>query len=798
MGDGVIGGEAKPRRVKRLSLASLAVTCALAAIVAGAGAEDTTESSTFGSDGIASQSLGIHYEETEISNLQPRADGDLVLQRDRQVEAYLADGAPDASVQTRRVSPYRRVFPLAGGKSLVLGDSGLTRINPDGGVDTSFGGDGTVEPPFDPEAAAELPSGKLVLASAEVGGIHTFFANASIGLLNPDGSVERGLGTKGVLTVSLPVAEENSYVPEIALTGDGGALVVGGGFLLELQADGTPNPSFGSHGLVSELPRLVGGHVLTDGSVEAVGYASGASDGDLVVLRYTAAGKPDPTFGTNGIRSFDLGGEEVARVASWAADGSVVVGGSVRTPGSCPSSDNCQEEPILAAFDATGNLDPGFGAGGVLRFPTLAGEPDWYPGGGVTGLARRPDGSIVAAGTAPPERTVAYLAFASPAGALLSSIGEGGIVRLRQPVPAAQTVVGLAPLANGKLLAAGTTDVGVEDAPVLIRYAADGSLDRTFGDGSGYVTAGEARFATGFAVNSSGQALIGTYGYPHSQLLLRRAADGAPVRAFGSDGVVRLPGRDWIEDLDFAADGGAIVAGTYDRNSTGEPGMVLRFRPDGRPDPGFGHRGSVGLQLPDGEKVKAKALATAPGGRILVGGLVGHRFAITSLLPNGKPDPRFGTGGWSLAPVAGGPRAVTIRRAGSRIYLAGLVHLGEQPQVVLMRLRENGRLDRSFGRHGRLTAMISKSARPMAIVPTRDGVLVVLSGGPRPLLTFGHDGKVRRDWPGSHSRFVSNVRAAASGGKLFLGWNGYSYATGSKVFYGRDVYHLARRPLNAR
>jgi hypothetical protein len=25
---------------------------------------------------------------------------------------------------------------------------------------------------------------------------------------------------------------------------------------------------------------------------------------------------------------------------------------------------------------------------------------------------------------------------------------------------------------------------------------------------------------------------------------------------------------------------------------------------------------------------------------------------------------------------------------------------------------------------------------------------------------------------------------------------GYSYATGSQVFYGRDVFHLARRPLN--
>jgi uncharacterized delta-60 repeat protein len=793
-----MGGEARQHRGKRLVLALPAMVCVQAAIVAGAGAENTTESSTFGSDGIASQSLGTHYEETEISNLQPRADGGLVLQRGRQVEAYLADGAPDAAVQTRRVSQYRRVFPLADGKSLVLGTSGLTRLNPDGGVDTSFGGNGTIKPPFDPEAAAELPSGKLVLARADVTGIHTFFADAGIGLLNSDGSVDGGLGTKGVLTVSLPVVEENSYVPEIAITGDGGALVVGGGFLLELRADGTPNPGFGSHGLAGELPRLVGGHVLADGSVEAVGYASGSSGDELVVLRYTAAGAPDSAFGAAGARRFDLGGEAVARVASWAADGSVVVGGSVRVPGSCPSSDNCEEEPILAAFDPAGNLDPGFGTGGVLRLRTLAGEPDWYPGGGVTGLVRRPDGSIVAAGTAPPERTVAYLAFASPAGALLSGIGEEGIVRLRQPVPATQKVVGLVPLANGKLLAAGTTDVGIEDAPVLIRYTAGGSLDPSFGGGAGYVAAGRSGSAMGFATDGSGQVLMGSYGYPRSSLLRLSASDGAPVRSFGSEGAVLLPRRVRVAALGLARDGDAVVLGIHDVAGTAEPGVVLRYHPDGKPDPAFGHNGRLPLRLPGGRKVEGKALISGTRERILVGGMVGRRFAIACLLPDGRAAPRFGAGGWSLASAGGGAKSLTLSRAGSHVYLAGVAGSEEHLHLVLMRFGDDGRLDPAFGRHGRFTAPISKPAQPKAIVPTRNGVLVVLGGGPRPLITFDRDGRVRRDWPGPHPRFVSDVRAAVSRGELFLGWNGYSYATGSTVFHGRDVYYLSRRSLRSR
>jgi uncharacterized delta-60 repeat protein len=774
----------------RLVLALAAVACVLAAIAALAAADDTTETTTFGADGIATQSLGVHFEETQFLSVEARSDGGLVGQRDQQLESYLADGTPDPAVPPQPVSYDRRVFPLAGGKSLVAAESTLTRVNADGSVDPSFGGTGTIKMPPGVQAAAELPSGKVLVAGVASGGTHGIINTLTAALVNPDGSIDQGVGTKGFLTLSLPSNVSVGGVSEIALTSGGGALVFGGTFMLDLRADGSPNPGFGSAGLVTELPNLVGGRVLSDDSIEAVGSGRGPDGGDLIVLRYTAAGTPNLGFGANGQRSLDLGAEEEAHDALWAADGSVVVGGSSTEFGGCgDNEESCGEVPILVGFAPNVSLDPGFGEGGILRLTALAGAPTGYPGCGVVALTRRPDGSTVAAGCAPPRRTIAFLAAISPAGALLPGFGEGGIVRVRRPVPAIQVVAGLARLADGKLLAAGTTDVGFDSQPVLVRYGADGGLDGSFGAGAGYVALGGSHFASGFAANASGQALVGISGYPHSQILLRDA-DGAPVPTFGAGGTVQLPKYVRVEALGFAADGGAIVVGSRDVAGDAEPGVVIRLGPNGQRVSGFGHHGRVVLR--PSREMRARTLAAAGGDRTLVGGLAGPRFAMVRLLPSGRPDPRFASRGWSLARAGGVAKSVLVRRVGSRIYLAGVALEGNRYRVVLLRFGADGRPDPSFGRHGRLTAFIAKAAQPKAIVPTRGGVLVVLSRGPKPLLQFGRDGGVRRRPVGQRPQFVGDVRATVSDGQLILGWNAFSRAI------RRDVYYLGRRALPIR
>lgn len=786
------------RNGTRLALASLAVACALAAAIGVSVAADSTESSTFGADGIATHSLGVHFAETRFWRVAARADGGLVAQRDDSVESYLPDGAPDPAEPPRHFEKYSQVFPVADGKSLVLIDSKLTRINGDGSVDASFGG-GSVAVAPETDAVAELPSGKVLVVGFGAGGTHQIISWITVQLVNPDGSIDRGVGSGGTLTLNTTTYSDPVERFEISPTADGGALVSGGRYLFQLRADGSPNPGFGDGGLVDTLLPVVGARMLADGSVLAVGWNAGAGrDYDLATFHFTAAGKPDPAFGPNGIRHFDFGGHEVAEVASWAADGSVIVGGRAEARGPCPRDQGCEEMPIAVAFDPVGNLDTTFGQGGLLRLTALAAVSDGPRSEGVTTLTRRPDGSIVAAGGAAPAATVAFLAAFSPGGALLPAFGEGGVVRVRRPVPAHQTFVGFAPLADGKILAAGTTDVGVDDQPVLVRYAADGSLDPSFGDGVGYVSLGGAGFAAGFAVDGSGRALTSISGYPRRTLVRLQASDGTLDPSFGSGGAVALPKYMFVKALALDPDGGAVVLGTRDVAGPAEPGVVLRFRPSGKRDRGFGQNGLVELQTPGVRKVRVGDLSAGTRGRLLVGGVVGRRFAAVRLLPDGRPDRRFGSGGWAQTSAGGGPlksggdvtRSVTLVRAGSSLYLAGVVRRGERLRVVLIRFAADGRLDRSFGRDGRRIASIPEGAEPKAIVPSPRGVLVVLSRGPKPLVFFGRDGAIQRKSVDSHSEFVSNVRATVASGHLILSWNAFSRTI------RRDVHYLAKRPLS--
>jgi uncharacterized delta-60 repeat protein len=779
----VIWGRRGRRGSTRAALALLAAVLALALAVGVATAADGTEATTFGKDGIASQTLGIHFFETSFSALSARADGGLEAQRGKRLESYLADGAPDPAVASRPVPYGRRVFPIAGGGSLVLAGSGLTRVGPDGAADPSFGQAGTVRVPAATRAVAEMPSGKILVVGIEAVGPKIITVTITVKVLNADGSAGGGF------SVPLPNFEVRTDVPEIVPTPDGGELVVGEGFLLELRADGSPNPAFGTGGLVKELPTQVGARVLPGGAIEAVGTDFEDSPGSsaIGVFRYTAAGAPDTAFGPGGVRRFDLGGTAEAGVASWGADGSVVVGGLVRSATPCPGENPCAL-PVLVGIDPAGELDRGFGQEGVLSLTALTTPQLKYEGTGVTALARRPDGSIVAAGGTPDGAT-AFLAAFSPQGALLPSFGEAGIVSVHQPEPASQQLVGLVPQPDGGFLAAGATDVGSEARPVLIRYAADGGLDRSFGDGAGFVVIGASRYAMGFAANAAGNVLVGLYGYRRSSLVLRSAADGAPVTSFGEGGSILLPSEVRVGALDLAGDGEATVLGR-DQGGGSDKAVVLRYQPDGEPDRSFGARGELRLHLPNGDAVKGRAaLLPGPGGRLLVGGGVGDRFAVADLLPDGRPDPRFGTRGWATASVGGTAKATTLRRIGSHIYLAGTVHDESGVRVVLMRFDADGRLDTGFGDDGLVSVLEPRSVVTEALLPTPRGVLVVVNQGAAPLLYFDRDGTVRpRPVPG-HTGYTTNLRATASRGRLVLAWNSFSRSTRTYL------PHLAVRPL---
>jgi uncharacterized delta-60 repeat protein len=767
---GVTPGRTRRPTNIRFVLSLGATLVALAAIAAGATAAEPTEATTFGADGIAAQTLGIHFAETAFTSVAARSGGGVVAQHGSEYESFLADGAPDPAPPPPPLAAPGTVFPASGGRSLVIADGKLTRLEPDGTADPSFGDAGTVKVVASTQAVAELGSGKIALVSVQGEGARDFMDYIQVSTLNADGSPDGG----EPFSRSVAPIYFAKQIREIIPTGDGGALVVGATFMLEVRSDGTVDPGFGEGGLLLAGGTLAGAHLLPDGSIEAVGMAYLESEKKSLpaILRFSAEGKPESSFGDAGIRTFDLPGRWEAEVALWGTDGSVMLGGRAVVVGPCHLED-CEEAPVVAAFDPAGNLEAGFGEGGVLRLSALAGPPQGYSSSGIIALTRRPDGSIVAVGDAPPNRTVAFLAAFSPGGVLLPSFGEGGIVRVREPVPATQRVAGFAPLADGKLLAAGYADVGVEEHPVLVRYAADGSLDPTFGAGAGFVSLAESGRVSGFAVRGD-EALVSSYDYPRERLQMVRTTDGSPVSSFGFAGTVALPRGIGPRALAFGPDGDPLLLCGINGPGSTEPAVVLRRRPDGTADRSFGHGGRVPLRMPGGRGFRGRAIVSEGDGRILVGGFVDDHLAIAALRPDGSLDPRFGSHGWSVIQAEGSVTSMKLVRAGSHIYVAGIVGEARHRRVLLARLDADGHPDAGFGHRGSRSVGAESSGAPTAILPTAGGVIVVQERGPRPVHTFAPHGAVRSRPVGTRPIRVGDVQATLSGGRLILGWFPYS------------------------
>lgn len=763
----------RARDTAKIAVVTSLTLVAVIASICTAMADDSTEAGTFGTDGLATQILGVHYEGTSITGLTELPGGDIVaLQRtkpygDQYLNTYSADGTPDPSAP-RAPGPEGRIFPAAHGKSLLLGYGQVTRLDPDGTPDPTFGKDGTAELAGEVKAVVELGSGKIAGVTIQGAGARVYQYYIGIELLNADGSLDKSTSVPGT------VSYDEHLVREIVPTSDGGALIVGVDFMTELGPDGSVNSGFGREGLVTGGATFAGGHFLADGSIEVVGstYLESRERSEPVILRYSAAGTPDPAFGVDGRRMLDVPNWAEAQAASWGPDGSVVFGGRLEVHGDCPGND-CGEAPALIGIDPAGGRDPGFGEDGVLRLEPLSGSSgSGERSEGVATLSRRPDGSILVAGSAPPNGSVAFLLLVSARGQLVSSFGEEGIVRLREPAPAGQSGSELLSVPGGGLLVAGTTDVGTVEHPILARYRPDGGLDRSFGRRSGYVDLAPEGYSPELAT-AEGKALVGfAVGDGSSRVHLRmlRVADGKPVRSFGSKGSVFLQ-QTALLALSLGADGGSFVLGASE-DFRGPALWVLRLDPAGRPDPRFGRRGRVSLAFKGDHSPDCSDLTATRDGGALIGCLAGRRFAVARLRPDGTLDPRFGAHGWATSRAMGQAESIKLRVLDSRVYLAGTEPIGKGlHRLVLVRFDSAGRLDAGYGDQGVITQVVRSPVGPTAILPRGKSVVVVLGSGRRPVFTFAPGGSVAVRGVKGLSGRTGPVSAALSRGRLIIGWS---------------------------
>ncbi len=157
----------------------------------------------------------------------------------------------------------------------------------------------------------------------------------------------------------------------------------------------------------------------------------------IATVALAAGGSLDPTFGTGGVVLIDAGGFMNDLVTQ--ADGKIVEGGRSDT-GQTNEIGQAISEWAIRRFDAGGNLDAGFGTGGLVKlFGDAGGDNAWDLAIDGSGRVVAAGGSTVktvtVTGTGKKKKTTttftkhATLARLNADGSLDTSFGTGGVVR---------------------------------------------------------------------------------------------------------------------------------------------------------------------------------------------------------------------------------------------------------------------------------------------------------------------------------------------------------------------------------
>jgi uncharacterized delta-60 repeat protein len=383
---------------------------------------------TFGTGGIVTATFSANV---DVGGLLLRPNGSILqggsmangaTRNDMLVAGYLSNGPPDPGwgtagrVTTDFNGGYDSALALAlqpDGKVIAAGwaqiNAGtsptntfaLVRYLTNGTPDPAFGTGGKVTTHFGPNTndiikdVAIQADGKIVAGgvSADLANNRYYWAFARY---NSDGTPDPTFGTGGLVTTGIRTGLADV---SLALQPDGKIVVAGATFpgpvdfiVGRFNTDGTLDSGFGGGGLAAadfqglddEANALV---IQSDGTIVLAGAAIVNNRTHIALARFTTIGTLDPTFGTGG-KVVTNGGpsdnqDEAYAIAQDAAGRLVVAGRFSRSPA---------YDFALVRYYQDGNLDLTFGAGGRVRtaFGNLAAN--------AVNLLIQPDGKLLAGG----------------------------------------------------------------------------------------------------------------------------------------------------------------------------------------------------------------------------------------------------------------------------------------------------------------------------------------------------------------------------------------------------------------
>jgi uncharacterized delta-60 repeat protein len=356
---------------------------------------------------------------------------------------------------------------------------------------------------------------------------------------------------------------------------------------------------------------------------------------------------------------------------------------------------------------APGDLDPSFGGTGLVtqQLGDNTGDGDF-----AFGVAAQPDGKTVVVGVASNTNQAAggvvrYLVDGTPD----PSFGNGGKVIDTAFVPQA---VALQP--DGKIVAAGDALSGANSTYAFVRYLPSGSLDPSFGAGTGRVSVlvnptDNQQRAEALAIAPDGK-IVASGPTNDGMAIVRLDSDGTPDSTFAGDGRVKITFAQSNGSRDVAVQpDGSVVAAVVTGTGLGDGFTLVRVDSHGTPDTSFGPGGINHVTI--GDEAVSQAVAIQPDGKIVAGGSAevgsgASQFAIARFNPNGTPDMSFSGDGQEMTTVAPtGQNAIgkaLVIQPNGKLLLAGQADL-DINRRTLAYVRYNpsdGSLDPSFGSGG--------------------------------------------------------------------------------------------------
>jgi uncharacterized delta-60 repeat protein len=429
------------------------------------------------------------------------------------------------------------------GKIVVVGDGGtfgnfnnwdfaVIRYNPDGSLDTSFGGTGIVITPvsnFNDGAysIAIQADGKIVVAgySGDGGGGSRF----AVVRYNPNGTLDTSFGATGIVITPTP-AGRYGFGNSVAIQSDAKIVVAGVMFtsfaVVRYNSNGSLDTTFNGTGIVITSLSAFENYAYSvaiqpDGKIVVAGTSDNPSSYQFAVVRYNTNGSLDTSFGGGGIVFTEIGAASGAASVAIQADGKIAAAGS---SGNFPNNNF-----TLVRYNTDGSLDTSFSGTGKVVTPVGSSCSR------ANSVAIQPDGKIVAAGSSCNGGTglsnFAVVRYNGNGSLDTTFNGTGEVIT---PLTGGHDHINsVAIQTDGKIVAAGGTDYGSDFHDfTLVRYQGGSN----------------ANIRTRFDFDGDGKADVSVFRPSDRTWYLNRSTQGFSAMQFGLS-------PDKITPADFDGDG---------------------------------------------------------------------------------------------------------------------------------------------------------------------------------------------------------------------------------------------------